>query len=890
MLQRTSRVMSFGGAFFLAALSLFAQAPTGTITGTVTDQSGAVVAGAAVAITSKSTGSVRDLVTNGEGFFSAPALPVGDYLVKCIAPNFKTIEREATVSVGEDTQVNLPMTVGGGSDVVIVEAASARMNYENHQVQGVIGHEAIQDLPLNGRSYMQLASLEPGVTITAGSTGQFNALFTVSILGAGYRTLFTIDGGSVSDNIDVGGGVSAMNFSQELVQEFQISTVNFDLSTGVTAGGAVNVVTRSGTNELHGSGYFFFRDHNMAAYPLLNRNPADENPFFARRQPGFALAGPLAKNKTFFFFSYEHTSQVQALNAQGTVPSLLPLSQATYGSPYNANLISIRLDHRLNSRNNLFLRYSHDGNAGFAPALTDNSDPSNWPHNTNWADQGIGGLTSTLTPNLVNDLRFSYDFWGNHNTPAVPSDCTAPCAAGILPTINQIFGGGTISAGPNGNSPQARDTRRFETIESLSWQKGAHSLKFGGDMNRATSYGTWGFCTICTLAVAPEEMAGLFESAYGPATFHALLPNMPSVITNDSQLLNLPVLNETAGVLEGIGVGFNSTPAPYNRAANAPQSQYRAYVADSWKIKPNLTVNYGLGWNGQTGWYGVGYNFPQYLAPIFGDQLNPTADNLREFQPEFGFAWSPFKNNKTVIRGGGGIYWDSTPGYFKLREASVIGPPGNGRSTLSASEFVVPPGASIFDFNTGKFLAPGTPLPLAPQFTNLTVGEFVQIVNQELPNIEAQLAPPNPQTSGGYTVSGIDINKSGVEIYPPNHYPLSRSYQTSLGIQQDLGHDFVLTADWARRQGENVSQGEVDMNHFGLYNGSYQQMPVIPICTPAQASVVGAECSTGPITVWTGEGRFDLRGPSPEASKADVAQLSADGLVCVSGPDVGCRS
>jgi hypothetical protein len=858
MSRLTSLSMSLV-VIFLACILSFAQAPTGTVTGTVTDPSGAVVPNASVTIINKATGVPRTVTTNTDGLYSASSLQAGDYQVKAEAPNFKTTERDASVLVGQNTQVNLAMSLGASNEVVNVEAAGAQINYENHEVTGVIEQAIVQDLPLNGRSYMQLASLEPGVTITTGSTAQFNALFTVSVLGSGNRTLYTIDGGSVSDNIDTASGISAMNFSQELVQEFQISTVNFDISTGVAAGGAINVVTRSGTNDLHGSAYFFYRDHNMAAYPLLNRNPFDEDPFFARKQPGAAIGGPIKKDKTFFFFSYEHTFQVQALNSQGTLPSVAPLSEGTYGSPYNANLYSIRFDHRINTNNNLFLRYSHDGNAGFGPSLTTNSDPSNWAHNINWADQSIIGLTSTVTANIVNDVRFEYNYWSNKNLPAVASDCGAPCAAAVLPTINQIVGAGTISAGPNGNSPQARNTRRYEPTETLTWQKGNHRLKFGGDMDRAVSSGLWGFCTICTLAVAPEYITGLFESAYGAPTFNALFPNLPKVVTNDSQLLNLPVLNLSASIFEGVGVGADSTPAPYNRSANKPETQYRVYVADTWKIKPNLTVNYGLAWNGQTGWYGVGYNYPQDLAPIFGSQLNPTSDNLKEFQPAFGFAWSPFKNNATVIRGGGGIYWDSTPGYYKLREAPVIGPPGNGRSTLSASQFTnIYPG--ILDLNTGKPVTIGSALPLSPQFTNLTVGQFVNIVNTELPAIAAVLAPGNPPTSGPYSVSGIDISKSGVELYPPNHFPLARSYQTSLGIQQALGHDFVLTADWARRQGENVSLGEVDDNHFNLYNSSFQQSPVIPICAASQVGIPGQECSTGPITAWTDQGRSVYEG------------------------------
>jgi len=222
----------FSLSILLAALlsvSVVAQAPTGTISGLVTDETGGVIPNASLTILNKATGVSRTAQTNSEGFFTAPALPAGEYEVRAEVKGFKTSVRTATVQAGESTQVNMPMAVGQAQDFVTVEAATAQINYESHNIQGVISRSNIQDLPLNGRSYLQLAALEPGVTIGSGSVAQFNSLFTVSVLGAGNRTVVTVDGGNVSDNIDVGGGMASMNFSQENVQEFQLSEVNFDI-------------------------------------------------------------------------------------------------------------------------------------------------------------------------------------------------------------------------------------------------------------------------------------------------------------------------------------------------------------------------------------------------------------------------------------------------------------------------------------------------------------------------------------------------------------------------------------------------------------------------------------------------------------------------------------
>jgi hypothetical protein len=835
------------------SFTVYAQAPTGIVTGTVTDQTGAVLPRAAVTITAKATGYSRSAVTNTEGLFSAPALLAGEYDVRAEATGFRTLVLAATVQAGSTTTVNLQMQLGGTKEVVNVEAATAQMSYDTHSVQGVIESADIKNLPLNGRSYMQLAKLEPGVTIASGSTAQFNALFTVSVLGAGNRTVFTIDGGNVSDNIDVGGGMSSMNFSQETVQEFQLSSVNFDLATPIAAGGAINVVTRSGSNDVHGSGYYFFRDHNMAAYPNLIRNAAVPDPFFVRRNPGVWIGGPVKKDKLFFFFNYEYTNQVQAISVQTTNPSFLPLV-GTYGSPYHGKVLSLRLDNRFNARHSLFVRYSHDGNNGFAQSL-EFGDPSNWAHNTNWADQGIVGLTSLLSAGLVNDFRVQYNYWNNHNFQAVPSDCSAPCVAGTLPNVFTFVGANFPAVGPNFNAPQGRNTRREQLIDSLSWQKGTHRLKFGVDLNLTNSNGLWGFCTpMCVGAYSPEYVRATF-GANTPLIF----PTLPTVLRTEADVLNLPVLNINSSIFSGIGVGAVSTPAPYGYDENRHYNQYRLYFQDTWRIRPNFTINYGVAWNAQTGFYNGNLPKPQYLAPILGtgpDNLGPTVNNVKEFQPAFGFAWSPGRSQKTVIRGGAGIYWDSTPGYYKLREAPVIGPLGNGRSTLAASAFTnIYPG--ITNYATGRPLAVGANLELNALY-NMTIGQFVQLVNQELPDIQAKLAPANAQRSGSYTVSGIDVAKQGVEIYP-THFPLARSYQTSLGIQHDLGHGMVLTADWARRQGENVSLGEVDLNLFNRYINGVQS-PVIPLCTPAQNFKAGEQCSTGTITFWTDQGRAIYNG------------------------------
>ncbi|HYL38008.1 MAG TPA: TonB-dependent receptor [Bryobacteraceae bacterium] len=824
--------------------SSVAQAPTGIISGTVTDDSGAVIPNASLTVTNKATGAARSISANAEGLFSAPALPSGVYEVRAEVQGFRTMLREAEVAAGSTTTVNMTMSLGATREVVTVEAATAQINYESHSVQGVIQRDNIQDLPLNGRSFLQLSTLEPGVVVTPATTSQFNALFSVSILGgATQRTLVTIDGGIVNDTMEGGTG---MNFSQEVVQEFQLSAANFDLATNITGVGAVNVVSRSGGNDFHGSGYFFFRDHNMAAYPALKRNAFNPNPFFARRNPGFWVGGPIVKDRAFFFFNLETMNQTLAVTFQPDAPSAAPLA-AIFSSPYVQKLLSNRFDYRLSTKHSLFARYSHDGNHSFGP--NGSNEQSAWVRNTNWADQSIIGLTSALTPSLVNDVRFEYQYWHNTNYQALASDCAFPCVGGGLPSINSMVGFSTFQVGAYNNAPQQRTTRRYEYVDSLNWQKGSHRLKLGGDITREVNNGLWGYCLpLCVNVYSPETVRSTV-----PAASLGLFANLPASIRSNADILNLPVSLPVANGNNGIGIGDPTLPGPYNRPDERPNTRVHFYAQDTWKLRSNLTLNYGLGYEFESGLFNPTIPKPAYLAPILGsNHLTATQNNLLDFSPALGLAWNLDKSGKTVIRGGAGMYWDTVSFYQKWKEESYIGPVGNGRLLLNPSVLTnIFPG--IVNFNAGGATLPiGAPLPLL-NLTNLTFGQFLQIYNQQIGAIAQKLTPPVP-TSGPFPVSGIDVAKQGLNLYAST-YPLVRSYQTSIGIQRDLGHDMVLTADYARRLYVNVQlPSDPDLNHYNKIVGGVKS-PVIPACTASQLYVPGVECSAGAINFWTSQGR-----------------------------------
>jgi hypothetical protein len=844
-------------SLLLSAGFAWAQSPAGSISGTVTDQSGAVIPNATITITDKATAATRVITANAQGLFSAPSLAAGEYEVRGEFTGFRTLVRQAQVAAGETTTVDMGMTLGQASEVVEVEAAAAQINFESHAVAGVIARENIQELPINGRSFMSLATLEPGVTTAPGTAAQFNSLISVTTLGGIGYTRFTIDGGIVNDQWE-GTGTTDMNFSQEIVQEFQMSTVNFDVTAGVATAGQVNVVTRSGANAFHGSGYFFFRDHNMAAYPGLKRDPKNPDPFFARRNPGVWVGGPLKKNKIFFFTNYEYMNQKQVYPITQDLPSLAGLSGAP-ASPYHNTLFTTRVDYTLSSKHTLFVRYSHDGNLGFGPYGGTQPLQSSWSSNKNWSDQSIVGFTSAFTSNLVNDIRVQYHFWQNIADVASASQCPAPCPGFGLPSLVAggtggagMVGSGTFYAGENDNSPQPRQARTYQIIDNVTWQKGSHRLRFGADVERYVGKDLYQTCNLSCAGVYSPETTIQTSNAGLLAQY---MPNLPKQINGTEDILQLPVYNTSTSLYSGVKVGYGYFPGVYERDKYNHSDRPRFYAADVWKATPNLTLNGALAYEFETGkWYDLPY--PAILKPIIGDNLQAPPINYHQFAPQLGFAYTVGKARKTVIRGGAGIFWDSEPLWHHQNAAALLQPPGNGRTTLTAGSLLNTfPG--IVNLSTGAPLKIGDPLPLNT-LTNMTLAQYIQIYNEQLPALTQQLAPNNPQASGPYTVTGLDIAKAGIELHAPNFHNL-KTYQTSIGVQRDLGHDMVLQVDWARKQFEHVDVGELDLNRSARYvNG--QPAPVIPTCTAAQRFMPGQTCSTGSITFWVDQGRSVYNG------------------------------
>src|SRR6476620_946927 len=307
-------------SFVFLASQIHAQDPFGSLEGNVKDPQGAVVPNATVVVRNVANNATKTVVTNDEGHYRVLQLQPGNYEIKATAPNFKqSLIESVPVQVGQIASADVSLEVGGASEVVnVTPTAEAQIERSDNTVSGAGNTRQIENLPLNGRNFLDLAQLQPGAErVDGGSFDPTKANFTgVSIGGqAGRSTQITVDGGSVVDNVV---GTTVQNFSQQIVQEFQISLSNYSLSTGASGSGSVNVVSRSGSNQYHGNGYIYWRDSSFAAFPSLSRLDAihgiptelqrSDIPF-DREQFGGTFSGPVKKDKIFFFSNVEYNNQ-----------------------------------------------------------------------------------------------------------------------------------------------------------------------------------------------------------------------------------------------------------------------------------------------------------------------------------------------------------------------------------------------------------------------------------------------------------------------------------------------------------------------------------------------------------------------------------------------------
>ena len=605
--------------------TLFAQTTisTGSIQGTVTDQSNAGISGANVTITQKSTGRVITTTTTPSGTYASGALTPGDYTVKVEAAGFKTTEAALVVEVGVTATGNLKLQIGAVNQVIEVEGATVEVNTEQASVQGVINTEQIENLPINGRNFLDLAQLEPGVQIQDGGTFDptKKGFSSISFGGRFGRTArIEIDGLDVSDETV---GTTTQDIPSSAIQEFQVGESMLDLSTELTSSGSVNVSTRSGTNAYHGEGYYGFRDQDLDA-----DLPGPTAPYFQRNQYGGNFGGAVLKDKLFFFMDGERT--IQHFD-QPVIPGP-PFQSDTGGfnAPFKEGELLGRVDWQITPKYKMFYRFSYDDNrdvSAFVPASFQPMD--NITHSRDHAvglDFGSGTFTHSIRFGYIkfyNDIASGV----NSTTPFNPSS-PIELAIGSDPLC---IGNAPIAfcSGEPFLAPQATPQSDHQLKYDGSKVEGKHIFRWGADFNHIQGGGFAGF-----LADGPSVNAPI------SATLTCGASCLPGGVAN---ALNYPALN----VLLGNGQGFTTAKSAFGFAGGGlgPDNRIGFYFGDSWKLRPNLTMTYGLRYIRDTG------RTDSDFAPIpalnqFNNQFySGLGDRVRNpnlnFAPQLGFAWDP---------------------------------------------------------------------------------------------------------------------------------------------------------------------------------------------------------------------------------------------------------
>ena len=573
-----------------------------SVGGRITDSTGAVVDGASVVARQTETNIKAEARTGREGRFRFAYLKVGPYELTVTKPGFAELQRTLTLTVGAAFELPLGLSVESKQTNVVVTDDYTVLEAARSQIAGTVSQSEVASLPLNGRNFLDLALLIPGVSPTNTASNQLFAE-TSAVPGQGisvgsqrnFSNSFIVDGLSANDDA---AGLSGIFYGLDVVQEFQVVTSGGQAELGRALGGYINIVTRSGTNRLHGDAYGYFKNQRFnAANPLSNKKlPLTQSQF------GVSVGGPLKRDRTFYFANFEQRLLNQsglitispansaAINARllasGYPGSLI--STGPYSNPvHNINFLG-KLDHQFKSRDQFSARYSLYGaqgaNSRGAGALSAAS-----------ASTGLDNLDQTLavsnvytvSPNTVNETRAQYT---RSHLDALPTDPTGPAVS-----IAGVASFGTLSGSPTG-----RVNDLYEVVDNFSHQEGAHALRAGVD-----------FLYNDLKITFPRSQRGAY-------TF--------------SSLANFLAGNYSSS-------GFTQTFGPDVISQTNPNIGF--YGQDEWKLNSRLTLNLG-----------VRYDL-QFLESIATDRNN--------ISPRAGFAYSPFADRKTVVRGSYGIFYDRVP-------------------------------------------------------------------------------------------------------------------------------------------------------------------------------------------------------------------------------------
>ncbi|HEX5481052.1 MAG TPA: carboxypeptidase regulatory-like domain-containing protein [Terriglobia bacterium] len=757
----------------------------GSIIGTVTDPSGAVVPGATITITNKATGQSARLISNSTGTYHSGALLPGNYTVRVEATGFNSVMVPVTVQVGVTSSGDVKLQVGSSSTIVQVQGSSVQVNTVQPTIQGVLTRQQIEQLPINGRNFLDLAQLQPGVQIQDGSNFDPTKVgfSSISFGGRFGRTArIEVDG---LDESDENVGTTTQNIPMSAIQEFQTEQSSLDLTTELTSSGAVNVTTRSGTNQVHGAAFYYGRWHNAAA------RIAPTDLFFRRQQEGANVGAPIAKNKLFFFLDWEHTRQDLAQPIQLSDP-FTSLS-GSLNAPFKESQADGRLDWQIKQNVHAFYRYTYDINSSVKPYIPNTFSPY---LNYNHAQDNAAGLDIT-SARFTHQIRFGFMRFANVITNAVaPGSGIFNPAPSVSLTLGSNFdciasGADAFCSGPNILAPQATQQHNLQTKYDGSEIYGSHIFRFGFGWNRILGGGYASFFGIAPVANNLFTAQDKAAAANGPFAGGASNP-----------------LNYTPDFMFfGNGQGFFTEIPQFGFPGGGQyDNRIQAYFGDTWKVKPNLVLTYGLRYVRDTG------RTDSDLPPIallaqFGSAGLAKSVHQPDlnFAPQAGFAWDPWKSGKTVIRAGAGLYYENAifnnvlfdrPG--RLEQGLFGGQVGASCSGTAPTSIALPDGTN-YPLNVC-----GQPIGLVAN--QIAAAQFAY---------QAATTAAGPAANGVYVGNALEDSSgtTGTNLIAPD-YRTPFSWQFNAGIERQLHQGTVLRVDYLR----NVSLHYLlayDTNHVG---------------------------------------------------------------------------
>jgi Carboxypeptidase regulatory-like domain len=775
-------------ALLTTSSSLIAQTTvgTGSIVGTASDPSGAAVVGAAVTMTNVATGQLIHLTTSSSGSFNSGALIPGHYKTQILSKGFSSTEVTIAVFVGNTATVNVRLKIGLETQVIEVRESAVRVNTEQPTVQGVLNAGQIENLPVNGRNFLDLAQLEPGVQIQDGQTFDPTkaGYSSISFGGRFGRTArIEVDGVDVSDETV---GTTTMNIPASAIEEFQLSQASLDLSTELTSSGSINVTTRSGTNNIHGEAFGLFRDSSLAAE--LPAPPGLSAPF-QRSQYGGRLGGPIIEKKFFYFVDAERTLQ----HEEAPVLVAAPFEQysGNFTSPFHEDNFMAKADYLLGQSAHVFYRFSYFensllANANFGFSVYENRDITR---------NHVFGVDFT-TGSFSHSLRLEYLKFENQIVDATRGS--------NLPLANYplelLMGSTGLATGPSYLSPQATAQSNDQAKYDGGKISGSHLVRYGVDFNHIV-----GVSFFPSLSLAPGLITnvGSFEEAFAQAgPFQG----------GDTNPLNYPVEQ----VYLGNGLGYGTTePAFGFPGGGLVSNRIGAYVGDAWKLKENFTLSYGVRYVRDTG--RTGSNLPAIpqlnaLIPGLGDRVRQP--NLN-FAPQAGFAWDPAGEGTTSIRGGVGIFYENLLlGHAGLSSREATGAFGNIATACNGAATPQPvpiPGGT----------------PLQPTFCSATVGGIqtndpvaIGTVANQISSFQKQYqadSPFNPDAPNPNYIGSLLDHRLGLGLYAgafDPDYQTPRSVVMNIGIEHQIRAGIVFSADFVRNVQTHYAIG-IDENHAG---------------------------------------------------------------------------